>query len=202
MLSWRRIRFTLGISIVFGLLISIHGLPPWNHWKPGFLAAVACTVLLGLGAVLMFGLFEQWPKRLPRWLERWVLQVGRGPRDAHHHLDDYSLDRPRRLPFYQVRERIIGFDPRTLDLIAPWVALGALVRQRRRLREIRRSPSISRAASSSARLGRAPAPAPGADPPHFLFNTLAGMQALVDGLAAGRRRAAEPRRVPAPPCRA
>ena len=25
--------------------------------------------------MLVFGLFEQWPKRMPRWLARWVLQV-------------------------------------------------------------------------------------------------------------------------------
>ena len=33
------------------------------------------TILIGLVLMLVFGLFEQWPRRLPRWLARWVLQV-------------------------------------------------------------------------------------------------------------------------------
>src|SRR5215470_6189031 len=68
MLGWRRIRFTLAISIACGLLL------PYG-WSSGLLRVITRTVVLGLVAMLMFGLFEQWPKRLPRWLERWVLQV-------------------------------------------------------------------------------------------------------------------------------
>src|SRR5215468_501333 len=68
MLGWRRIRFTLAISIACGLLL------PYG-WNSGLLRVITRTVVLGLVAMLMFGLFEQWPKRLPRWLERWVLQV-------------------------------------------------------------------------------------------------------------------------------
>src|SRR5438034_9032116 len=65
MLGWRRIRFTLGLSIVCGLVL------PYG-WNSRRLWVVTGTVILGLIAMLMFGLFEQWPKRLPRWLERWV----------------------------------------------------------------------------------------------------------------------------------
>src|SRR2546427_9575895 len=68
MLGWRRIRFTLGISIAGGLL-----LPQGRN--SGLLPVLTRTVILGLIAMLMFGLFELWPKRLPQWLERWVLQV-------------------------------------------------------------------------------------------------------------------------------
>src|SRR2546427_4809709 len=62
MLGWRRIRFTLGISIALGLLLP-------EGWHSGLLPVLTRTVIFGIIAMLMFGLFEQWPKRLPRWLE-------------------------------------------------------------------------------------------------------------------------------------
>src|SRR5207245_1189237 len=46
-----------------------------NHWEQGPLVGLVRVVPLGFMAMLTFGLFEQWPKRLPRWLARWVLQV-------------------------------------------------------------------------------------------------------------------------------
>src|ERR1051325_7122264 len=67
-LGWRRIGITIGISIGFGLLFSY-------GWTSGLPSLLSRTVLLGLVALLVFGLFERWPGRLPRWLERWVLQV-------------------------------------------------------------------------------------------------------------------------------
>ena len=64
MLGWRRVLLTLSISIVLGMLISIHlGYP-----------VIIQPVFLGLIAMLQFGLFEQWPRRLPTWLARRVLQ--------------------------------------------------------------------------------------------------------------------------------
>jgi hypothetical protein len=38
------------------------------------------AVLLGLLAMLVFGLFEQWPARLPAWLARWALATPRRSR--------------------------------------------------------------------------------------------------------------------------
>ncbi|GAA0709406.1 hypothetical protein GCM10009105_09840 [Dokdonella soli] len=32
-------------------------------------------LLIGLIELLVFGLFERWPARLPRWLAHWALQV-------------------------------------------------------------------------------------------------------------------------------
>ena len=62
MLGWRRVLFTLALSIVLGLLISLHvGYP-----------VIIQPVFLGLIAMLLFGLFEQWPKRLPAWIARWL----------------------------------------------------------------------------------------------------------------------------------
>ncbi|MGH6608660.1 MAG: hypothetical protein ACRECQ_00235, partial [Burkholderiaceae bacterium] len=36
---------------------------------------VGRALLVGLIAMLAYGLFEQWPERLPRWLARWFLQL-------------------------------------------------------------------------------------------------------------------------------
>ena len=33
------------------------------------------TIIIGLSGTAAFSLFEVWPRRLPRWLERWVMQV-------------------------------------------------------------------------------------------------------------------------------
>src|SRR5256885_1148222 len=65
---WRRLSIALALSLVMGLLLS-------SAWKSGPASLLTRTVALGLTALLMFGLFEQWPKRLPRWLARWALQV-------------------------------------------------------------------------------------------------------------------------------
>jgi hypothetical protein len=67
-LSWRRVAFTLALSIPIALGLS-------HHWGKGPLVGLVRVVPLGFMAMLTFGLFEQWPKRLPRWLARWVLQV-------------------------------------------------------------------------------------------------------------------------------
>src|SRR5262245_58309421 len=66
--GWRRLRFTLILSGLLGLIIG-------HDWTTGPGSAVVRAVFLGLIAMVIFGLFEQWPKRLPRWLARWVLQV-------------------------------------------------------------------------------------------------------------------------------
>src|SRR5215210_5362830 len=33
------------------------------------------TIIIGLSATAAFSLFEVWPRTLPRWLQRWALQV-------------------------------------------------------------------------------------------------------------------------------
>lgn len=114
MLGWRRVGFTLAISVVVGLLISI---------QLGFPVIIE-PVLLGLIAMLLFGMFEQWPKRLPAWLARWVLQ-----------LIGVALAMPLgTLVLIALADGTEG--PRLWDLqalgllVAPWVALAVLVRQK------------------------------------------------------------------------
>ena len=67
-LGWRRVRFTLIVSTVLGLLLSIASETPTIIW-------IFRAVLVGLIALLAFGLLEQWPDRLPKRLARWVLQL-------------------------------------------------------------------------------------------------------------------------------
>jgi hypothetical protein len=37
--------------------------------------------------MMAFGLFEQWPQRLPKWLARWALQLWRGGGGAARRTD-------------------------------------------------------------------------------------------------------------------
>ena len=68
MLGWRRVRFTLVTSAIFGLILSAPSSAPTS-------IVIARAMIVGLSVMLAFGLFEQWPRRLPRWLGRWVLQL-------------------------------------------------------------------------------------------------------------------------------
>ncbi len=176
MLGWRRVRFTVLLSGLFGMMFGLHS-------KSG--AVFFRTILVGFIVMLAFGLFEQWPRRLPRWLARWVLQVLAvalviPPATAIL----YALSTPAGAPpFYDVKERMVGFGAIVGMglLVAPWAALAALVRQREALArhqalafDLERS-ELGRQASE-ARLRQLQSQVA----PHFLFNTLANVQALVE----------------------
>src|SRR5207342_2260184 len=104
------------------------------HWESGLPAGIACAAIVGLFAMLVFGVFEQWPKRLPRFLARWVLQVlGVAIAVPWATLAIYIVTTaPGGEALQQDHARnqgcgaLIGIGL----LIAPWVALGALVRQK------------------------------------------------------------------------
>jgi LytS/YehU family sensor histidine kinase len=173
-----RVRLTLVLSAVFGLLVAA-------NWREGLLSAIACTVVLGVIVMLVFGLFERWPRRLPSWLARWVLQVvavglvvpvatailfwltnGAGPE-----------------PFYRIPARMHDYSTLAMlgVLVAPWAALAALVRQKEAWArhqalafDLERSELERQALDARLRLLQAQVA------PHFLFNTLANVQALVD----------------------
>jgi signal transduction histidine kinase len=165
MLGWRRVVFTLSLSILLGLLISFHLRFP----------VIIEPVFLGLMAMLLFGLFEQWPKRLPAWLARWVLQVM-----------GVALAMPLgTLALIALSNGDEGPSLRQLQefglLVAPWVALAVLVRQKEALAryqalafDLERSELERQALDAHLRLLQAQVA------PHFLFNTLANVQALVD----------------------
>ncbi|MGD9597125.1 MAG: sensor histidine kinase [Steroidobacteraceae bacterium] len=176
--GWPRIRFTLAASILIGLVIAF-------GWKSGLVSLLVRTISMGLVAMIVFGLFERWPKRLPRRLARWTLQVlGVALAMPLTVLAIYIVSTDAGAPpFWQVPDRLTGFGMLTVVglLFAPWAALGALVRQKDALArhqalafDLERSEFERQALDSRLRLLQAQVT------PHFLFNTLANIQALVD----------------------
>jgi len=158
--------FTLACSIILGLVLSIHlGFP-----------VIIEPVILGLIAMLLFGLFEQWPKRLPAWLARWVLQViGVALAMPLGTLVLYALGDGAGGPSLLQELQMLGL------LVAPWIALAVLVRQKDALArhqalafDLERSELERQALDARLRLLTSQVA------PHFLFNTLANVQALVD----------------------
>lgn len=167
LLNQRRLRSVLIIATLLFLLLQF----AWESSK-GSLALRIYGVSLAL--MLVFGLFEQWPRRLPRRLPRWVLQVLAvgltvPPLVFAIYWFTTAAGEP---PFWKVEKRAMGFGLLLFMglLIAPWVALGALVRQR----EAWATEQARQAMEARQRLARAQVQ------PHFLFNTLANVQALVE----------------------
>lgn len=175
--GWPRLRVTLVASVIVGLLLSADSVTPTLTW-------MGRALIVGLCATLAFGTLEQWPGRLPRWLARWVLQlIGIVVTVPFAALVAYWATTGGHPDFAQVRERIVGYGSLTFlgILIAPWVAMGALVRQRDAFARgqatafaLERSELERQALDARLRLLQAQIE------PHFLFNTLANVQALVD----------------------
>ena len=134
-----------------------------------------------LMALLAYGLCEHWPRQLPGALPRWVLQVLAVALAIVLMLLAFYLlmTRPGAPPFWQVPVRLQSFMAITFLglLLGSWTAMAALLRQRdasvreaeRRRGELERQARDARMALLRAQVQ-----------PHFLFNTLASVQALVD----------------------
>jgi len=178
LLGWPRVLFTLAFSLALGLLIG-------SGWESGIWAAIVRTTALGFVAMLVFGVFEQWPRRLPRWISRWVLQVAAVALAMP--LATFAIyvlsTESGAPPFWQETLRLEGFAMfcGLGVLLVPWLALGALVRQKEALARhqamtfaLERSELERQALDARLHLLQAQVA------PHFLFNTLANVQALVD----------------------
>lgn len=184
--GWQRVAFTLLFSFVWGALFGL-------GWTSGWWSAVARFVGVGFVAMLVFSLLEQWPKRLPSWLPRWPLQVvavAACVPVVTSIIWIWSTE-PGAPPFWEVRERMEDYGTLTGFgvFMSPWVALGALVRQKEALaREQALALDLARSEADrlalDARLNLLQAQVA----PHFLFNTLANIQALVE---AGSPKAPE-----------
>jgi two-component sensor histidine kinase len=177
MFNRRRVVLTLWVSTLFGLLNSANSLSP--TWL-----VVGRTVFVGFFVMMAFGLFEQWPRRLRGWLPRLILQllgvvisvpIGAGLA--------YTLTTGGHPDFKHNQKRLVGFSMLVFEgvLFAPWIALGAMVRQRDVFAhnqalafELEKSELERKAVDARLRLMQAQVE------PHFLFNTLANVQALVD----------------------
>ncbi|MEH6417637.1 sensor histidine kinase [Pseudomonas sp. CGJS7] len=150
-----------------------------SYWE---LLARMATV--GLACLLVFGLFERWPARLPRWVGRWALQVIAvaavvpfAAVFAYHWTTYYD---PK--PWWTDNDRLSGFGMLLAIslLVAPWMAISALLRQIRGQAqqqalafELERSRYERAALDARLRLLQAQVE------PHFLFNTLANVRELV-----------------------
>src|SRR5262245_36776977 len=178
MFNWGRLRFVGLFSLVWGLLFS-------THLKGSNWSIIGRTLFLGLVVMLVFGLFEQWPKRLPRWIARWALQVIAvalviPPTMAIFYAITTAPGAP---PFYKDADRMAGFSMMVgIGLfVAPWVALGAVVRQKEAFArhqaltfDFERSELERQALDARLRL------LPGRVRPHCSFTPLANGQARVE----------------------
>jgi hypothetical protein len=174
----RRAAVALAISVGAGLTL-LHG---WNSPPSSLFLR---TTVLGLAATAAFSLFEVWPRTLPRWFQRWVLQVvSVGIVMPMTTLLIYVLSTPEGAPpFWTIPTRLDGFVHLTFlaILIAPWTTLAAIVRQKEAIVRhqelafaLERSELERQALDARLHLLQAQVA------PHFLFNTLANVQALVD----------------------
>jgi Histidine kinase len=132
-------------------------------------------------ALLAYGLFEFWPRALPRWLGRWALQL----------LGVVVVIPPAAFAAFGLTlgagwtaDRAQAGSAATMAFMGivfcPWLALAAMVRQREGVAraqalafELERSELGRQALDARLRLMQAQVE------PHFLFNTLANVRALV-----------------------
>jgi hypothetical protein len=175
--GWPRLRFTTLTSIVLGVLLSL-------PMETTTYIVVIRAIVVGWAALLAFGLFERWPAREPKRLPRWVLQLAAivvvVPLAA---LLAYWLTTGGHPRFAEEEKRVVGYMMLTFMgmFFAPWIALGAMLRQREAFArtqalafDLERSELERKAVDARLRLLQAQVQ------PHFLFNTLANVQALVD----------------------
>ena len=175
----RRVAVALTMSIGVGLLLMMIG------WRSSASSLFFRTIILGLSATAAFGFFEARPRSLPQWLQRWALQVvAVGALMPVTTLLIYVLSTPPSAPpFWNDPERMNGWTHLTFAaiLLAPWTALAAVVRQKEAFARdqklafaLERSELERQALDARLHLLQAQVA------PHFLFNTLANVQALVE----------------------
>lgn len=176
--GWPRLRVVLLASLVLTLL-----------WLPIFesswLLPPTRVLFVGCVQLLAFGIVERWPKRLPRWVARWVLQV-----IAVAVVTPFAVALIYSLTTFSLPEvwsadpkKLFGFGTLTAAglLVSPWIAMSALYRHINGQAEqqalsfaLERSQLARDALDSRLRLLQAQVE------PHFLFNTLANVRELVD----------------------
>ncbi|MBL8300909.1 MAG: histidine kinase [Rhodanobacteraceae bacterium] len=142
------------------------------------------SVLVGLMALFVFGVLEQWPRQLPNQLSRLVLQIVGvaatipAAMAIAYFVTTYSSP----VPWYLDDLRLAGFKIQTVLwlLLVPGIALAALfqkikdeARHQALAFELERSQLEQQAIGARLRLLQAQVE------PHFLFNTLANVRELV-----------------------
>ena len=174
----KRLGAALGIAVCIGYPLDL-------LVNSGRLGVTWRAMELGVVGVAAFSLSERWPRRLPKALARWVVQVlavglVMPPTDLLLTLMDRTPGAP---PLWSSGEQLgeYGASTALALLIAPWTALGALIRQKDAVMhrqalafDLKRSELEREALNARLHLLQAQVS------PHFLFNTLANVQALVD----------------------
>jgi len=175
---WLHIRFTALFSSGLGYVVDLI----FNYGVPWFAFR---TLAVGMTALFAFEVFAKWPVKNMLGIPRWVLQVlAVGCAVPLTTLVLWSFATPlKEWPFWQSGDRLMEFGFVTFIglLVAPWMALGVLVRQKDAFAreqevafELTRSQLERREQDARLQLMQAQVS------PHFLFNTLANVQALVD----------------------
>ncbi len=165
--AWQRLRFTLAVAAGLGIVSGLHN-------KTAVPVDVLRAMFMGCVVLFVFGVLERRPRRLPAWLPRTVLR-----------LIGVVVAVPVSAAFmaavYPAGKSGLGGLVGAGLLFAPWIAIATILRQRDTLVreqafafELERSEYERR--ESDARLRQLQAQVE----PHFLFNTLANVQALVD----------------------
>ncbi|HEY3852457.1 MAG TPA: histidine kinase, partial [Steroidobacteraceae bacterium] len=177
LLGWPRLRVALVASLIMGVLLSLGS-------YTSAVIVVGRTMFVGLCALLAFGLLERRPSTLAPWIARWALQViAVGAVIPLAAYAAYWLTTRGHPDLATDRLRLAGYSMLTVSglLIAPWIAVGALVKQRDAFARhqatafaLERSELERRALDARFRLLQAQVE------PHFLFNTLANVQTLVE----------------------
>jgi signal transduction histidine kinase len=175
--AWPRVRFTLAFAGALGVLLGFASPTP-------FLIVVVRTLLTGLAILVVFGWFEQWPRTLPRWLPRTVWRlIGIAMVIPIASGIACGLTGGAETTYANGKTHAVGIGTLVFTslLFAPWIAVGAIIRQRdAAVREQAFAFELERSEyerrMSDARLHQLQAQVE----PHFLFNTLANVQALVD----------------------
>jgi hypothetical protein len=170
----RRVAVAVTIAIGVALLLLI-------LWKGSTSALFLRAIMLALSATTVFSLFEVWPRRLPRGVERWILQVvAVGVAMPFTVVVMHRLTTPEGArPFFQDHDWMLIWV--SAVLVAPWTAVATVVRQKEAVARaqkltfaLERSELERQALDARLHLLQAQVA------PHFLFNTLANVQALVD----------------------
>ena len=175
--SWRRVRVALLVSgIIFALFA--------YGWEISRWILIGRLLFFSFCALSVFGLFERWPKQLPRWMARWALQVAAVALTMPiavwigYSVTNFGLPEP----WWRDQGRLMGFGIFAFlsTLIAPWIAVAALLKQIKNEAQnqalafaLERSQFEKQALDARLRTLHAQIE------PHFLFNTLANVRELV-----------------------
>jgi signal transduction histidine kinase len=176
-LGWRRVLTTVIAATVIGLLDSVTFTTPAR-------VVVGRTLIVGFAALIAFGIFEQWPKRLPRWMARWAIQImGLAVAIPVTTITYYLVTTPQGESLWHNPARMSGVFVIMMSglFVAPWIAVASLFRKSELALQTQamtfaheKSELERKALDSRLRLLQAQVE------PHFLFNTLANVRELVD----------------------